>query len=196
MKPYEKKVTELIKESIRVKERLLADQVPVISAMADAVIKALSNYGTVYIFGNGGSAADAQHFAAELVGRFMVDRRALPAVALTTDTSILTAVGNDYGFDDIFVRQVQALVKKGDVVIAISTSGNSPNVLKAVEEAKRRGASVLGLTGRDGGKLKDMADYAVVVDAHPTARIQECHITVIHILCQIVEETMFGGAGK
>ncbi len=196
MKPVELKISELIKESIRVKEDLLATQIPAIAAMASAIIKAYKASRTVYIMGNGGSAADSQHFAAELVGRFMKDRDALPAVALTTDTSILTAVGNDYGFDEIFIRQVDALVGKDDVVVAISTSGNSPNVLKAVEGAKRRGAVVLGLTGRDGGRLKDAADHAVVVNAHPTARIQEGHITVIHILCHIVEEALFGGPGK
>jgi len=145
-----------------------------------------------FLFGNGGSAADAQHIAAEFVGRFKLERPALPVVALTVNTSILTAIGNDYSFDRIFVRQVEALGSAGDVALAISTSGNSPNVPRAVEAAKRKGMASVGLTGQAGGQLKDLADRCICVPSEDTARVQEAHILIGHILSEIVETELFG----
>lgn len=144
----------------------------------------------VMFCGNGGSAADAQHLAAELVGRLVRDRRALPGLALTTDSSALTCIGNDLGFDEIFARQVEALGRAGDVLIAISTSGNSPNVVRAVEVAKPIGIYTIGLLGRDGGKLAPLVDLPIVVAAEETARIQEAHIFLGHVLCALVEQEL------
>ena len=141
------------------------------------------------IFGNGGSAADSQHMAAELVGRFEAERKALPCIALTTDSSILTAISNDYNFEDIFARQIEALGNAGDTVVAISTSGSSKNVIKGVKAAKAKGAKVITLTGKDGGELLNMADIAINVDAENTARVQEVHITIIHAICRLVENS-------
>ena len=145
----------------------------------------------VLVFGNGGSAADAQHFAAELVGRYERERRAWPAIALTTDTSALTAIGNDYGFDRVFARQVEALGKKGDVAIGISTSGNSPNVLKALAVANDRGMITVALTGK-GGKAGAMAAHHIAVAEERTARVQEVHATVLHVICELVESELNG----
>ncbi len=142
----------------------------------------------ILICGNGGSAADAQHIAAEFVGRYETERRALPAIALTTDTSALTAISNDYGFERVFARQVEALANEGDCLIAISTSGNSPNVIAAVMEARKRGCSVVGMTGANGKKLASLSDACVLVPAERTARIQEVHITIAHIWCELVDE--------
>ncbi|MFD2442772.1 D-sedoheptulose 7-phosphate isomerase [Bacillus sp. CGMCC 1.16607] len=150
--------------------------------------KALENGNVIYFMGNGGSAADSQHLAAELVGRFVKERKGLPSVALTTDTSILTAVGNDYGFEEIFSRQIEALVKPDDVVIGITTSGNSPNIIKAINKATELGATTIGLTGRDGGMLKDLCDHCLVIPSNNTARIQEAHILIGHMICEILDE--------
>ena len=155
---------------------------------------ALARGQRIYLCGNGGSASDAQHIAAELIGRFVHDRRALPAIALTTDTSALTAIGNDYGYDEVFSRQVEGLCREGDVFIAISTSGNSDNVLKAVDAAHRVGASVIGLSGKSGGKLNAKCDVSLVVPSDVTARIQEMHIVIGHLICALVEEHMGLGA--
>jgi D-sedoheptulose 7-phosphate isomerase len=144
--------------------------------------------GRVFACGNGGSAADAQHFASELTGRYERDRRAYPAIALTTDSSALTAVSNDYGFDHVFARQLDALAQPGDVLIAISTSGNSPNIVRAVEHARAHGLRTVGLLGRDGGAAARHADHALIVDAPRTSRIQEAHILVLHLLCEPFEE--------
>lgn len=147
--------------------------------------------GKVLIFGNGGSAADAQHFAAELVGRFLLERKALPAIALTTDSSILTAVGNDYGFNEIFKRQIDALAVSGDVAIGISTSGQSENVLRALSAAKTIGCQTVGLLGRDGGDISKMVDIDLIVPSNETPYIQQAHVTIIHILCDIIEKSLF-----
>jgi D-sedoheptulose 7-phosphate isomerase len=152
--------------------------------------------GKILIMGNGGSAADAQHLAAELVGRFLLERRALPAIALTTDTSILTAVGNDYGFDEVFARQVEALAMSGDLVLGISTSGNSTNVIKALTAAREKGCQTIGLLGRDGGMTAGVVDLALTVPSQETPRIQEAHQLIIHIVCDLVEKELFGAAGK
>jgi len=150
--------------------------------------QALADGHTIFFMGNGGSAADSQHLAAEFVGRFQKERKGLPAVALTTDTSILTAVGNDYGFERVFSRQVEALVRVGDVVVGLSTSGNSPNVVKALEVAKEIGAVTIGMTGKSGGKMADICDLCIKVPADITARIQETHIFIGHIVCELVDE--------
>jgi len=152
---------------------------------------ALKKGHKVLIMGNGGSAADAQHLAAELVGRFLMERKALPAIALTTDTSILTAIGNDYGFDEVFKRQVEALACPGDILIGISTSGNSSNVMRALEAGREIGAITIGLLGRDGGEIGKLVDLALTVPAFETPRIQEAQLFVIHILCDLVEKTLF-----
>ena len=152
------------------------------------IISCLKNNGKVILFGNGGSAADAQHMAAELIGRFKIDRQSLPAIALTTDTSVITSIGNDYGFDEIFSRQCEALVNKNDVVIAISTSGNSTNVINGSVKAKEKDSFVIGLTGSSGGKLKSEVDLLLDVPSNDTARIQEGHRLIIHSLCQLIEK--------
>ena len=153
---------------------------------------------TVYILlcGNGGSAADAQHLAAEFVNRFLIDRRPLPAVALSTDTSILTAVGNDFGFELVFAKQVQALGRPGDVLMAMSTSGNSPNVLSALRAGRESGMITLGLTGEGGGKMRGMCDHLLAVPSSQTPLIQEVHITIGHLLCLLTDEILFGGLKK
>ncbi|ADC89864.1 sugar isomerase (SIS) [Thermocrinis albus DSM 14484] len=154
------------------------------------IATAIKDGNKVILFGNGGSAADAQHIAAELIGRFKEDRKPLPAIALTTDTSVLTALGNDYGFESIFERQVEALCMPGDVVIGITTSGNSPNVVRALAKAHDLGALTVAFTGRNGGKVVDVAHYSFVVPSYETPRIQECHITLGHVLCEIVEREL------
>jgi len=152
--------------------------------------------GKLIVMGNGGSAADSQHFAAEIVSRFRMERPALPALALSTDTSILTAIGNDYGFDVVFRRQVEALALPADMVVGISTSGNSTNVRKALQLAREKGCRTVALLGRDGGNIKDVCDLALVVPSDDTPRIQEGHITIIHIVCDLVEKAMFGEKGQ
>ena len=156
--------------------------------MADICRDALKNRQTIFLCGNGGSAADSQHIAAEFVIRYVKNRRALPAIALTTDTSVLTSCGNDFGFETIYQRQVEALVREGDVVIGISTSGNSNNVILALEEAKKIGAKTIGMTGAKIGKIDDIVDCCLKVPSTVTGRIQECHILVGHMVCQYVEE--------
>ncbi len=146
------------------------------------------------IMGNGGSAADAQHLAAEIVGRFKMERRALPAIALTTDSSILTALGNDYGFDAVFTRQIEALALPGDLVLGISTSGSSPNVAAALKLARSLGCRTVGLLGRDGGTIAPLVELSLIVPSRETPRIQEGHITIIHILCDLLEQELFGDA--
>ena len=157
---------------------------------AALIAQCLRSGGKLLFFGNGGSAADAQHLAAEFVGRFRIERQALPAIALTTDSSILTAVGNDYGFDQIFTRQVQALGRPGDVAIGISTSGNSPNVTGAIKEATKQDLKTIGLAGKDGGSLAKCVDVSITVASTNVARIQECHISIGHILCELVEKEL------
>ena len=186
------RIKSVLVESIQVKHNILERDVPLIARLADLLVTTFKAGGKVLFFGNGGSAADAQHIAAELVNRFQMDRQALPAIALTTDTSILTSVGNDTAFAQIFARQVRALVWEGDVVVGISTSGNSRNVLKGILAAKERGAVTVGFTGRDGGKLKELVDLCFQVPSDNTPRIQEAHITVWHAICEVVERELFG----
>lgn len=175
-------------EVVRSVEEQLAEA---ITASVEMLVDALRNGKKILLMGNGGSAADAQHFAAEMVGRFLMERKALPAIALTTDTSILTAVGNDYGFDEIFKRQVEALAEPGDVVFGISTSGKSVNVKRAIEAGKNIGAKTLGLLGCDGGDIASVVDLHLTVPSTETPRIQEAHLVIIHIICDLVEKGLF-----
>ena len=181
-------VVRTLKEAAAAHERMASNAESVVAA-AMAITTALKSGGAVLAFGNGGSAADAQHFTAELVGRFEQERKAWPAIALTTDTSALTAIGNDYGFDRIFARQLEALGKTGDVAIGISTSGNSPNVLRALETANERGLITVALTGR-GGTAGKIASVHVRVDEERTARVQEVHATLLHVICELVEKEL------
>lgn len=167
-----------------------------IEECAQTLIDALRRGGKILIMGNGGSAADAQHMAAELVGRFLLERKALPAIALSTDTSVLTSVGNDYGFDEIFRRQVEALAGHDDVVIGISTSGQSMNVKRGLLAARSRGCRTIGLLGHDGGRIAPLCDLAVIVPAEQTPQIQEAHLVVVHLLCALVEEALCHGSDK
>jgi D-sedoheptulose 7-phosphate isomerase len=186
-------IGELFQESGRVKDAFLAAQTDALARAIDIVATALSTDHKVLLFGNGGSAADAQHIAAELVGRFHGERKAMPAIALTTDTSALTAIANDYGYDEVFARQVQALGRPGDVAIAISTSGKSPNVLRGVETARTLGLTTIGLTGGDGGALASRVDVSLCVSASTLSfRIQETHILIGHVLCELVDRRLFG----
>jgi D-sedoheptulose 7-phosphate isomerase len=163
-----------------------------IARTANIIIETFKAGNKVLVCGNGGSAADAQHLAAEFVGRYQTERRSLPSVALTTDTSALTAIGNDYGFERIFARQVEGLAVAGDCLIAISTSGNSPNVIAAVMEARRKGCKVIGLSGGAGKKLASLSDASILIPSTKTARIQEFHITIAHIWCELVDEAFSG----
>ena len=163
-----------------------------LTAAADNCADAFRAGKKILIAGNGGSAADAQHFTGELVSRFYFDRPPLAAIALTTDTSVLTAIGNDYGYEDVFSRQIQALGVAGDVFIAISTSGNSPNILKALAQSKQQGLTTIGLTGRSGGMMKALCDICLCVPSESTPRIQECHLVLEHALCACIEEELFG----
>lgn len=164
--------------------------IPVIAAVGRRMAESLRAGGKLLWMGNGGSAADSQHLAAELVGRFERERRALPAIALTTDSSVLTAVANDYGFETVFARQIQALCRPGDVVVGLSTSGNSPNVLAGIEAARALGAYTVGMTGREGGRLQSLADACLRVPSARTARIQEAHILIGHVLCDWIEASL------
>jgi len=179
-----------LKESIDVKERFITGNIDLIQKGADLLATSITSGHKILIFGNGGSAADAQHIAAEFVNRFQIERPPLAALALTTDTSIITSIGNDYHFEDIFLKQILALGRKDDVAIGISTSGNSKNVNKAVLAAKNIGMFTIGLTGR-GGELADCADLVFAVKSDITARIQETHITLGHILCDLVDRILF-----
>jgi len=171
--------------------RIEQEITPRIAEMVTLLLETFTRGGKLLVMGNGGSAADAQHFVAEIVGRFKMERRALPAVALSTDTSIMTAIGNDYGFDKVFRRQVEALAAEGDVVVGISTSGNSPNVQQALELAREMGCRTVGLLGKDGGSIRECCDLALVVPSDDTPRIQEGHITIIHIVCDLLERALF-----
>jgi D-sedoheptulose 7-phosphate isomerase len=187
-------VAQQISDSISVKEAMLADPelLSQIEAVAELIIETYRNGGKVLIAGNGGSAADAQHIAAELVSRFSFDRPALPAMALTTDTSILTAISNDYGYESLFSRQLEANGRPGDVFIAISTSGNSPNVVRALTTAAEMEIVAVGLTGATGGGMADLCRYCLNIPSTDTPRIQEGHITIGHILCAGTEQALFG----
>ena len=185
---FTQEIESRLTESIRTKEKVREALIPTIERAAHLLIEALDSGHKILLFGNGGSAADSQHIAAELVGKLLVKRRALPALALTTDTSNLTALGNDFGYDSVFQRQVEALGQPGDVAIGISTTGKSPNVLSAVAMAKLKGLKTIALTGRDGKPLADQVDLSIIIPSDSTQRIQESHITIGHILCELIEE--------
>ena len=188
----DERVRALFTATIAVHQRVLEGSLEPVVAAAAAIRDALSAGGKLLIFGNGGSAADAQHMAAELMGRFERERAALAAVALTTDTSILSAIGNDYGFDGVFARQVEGLGRRGDVALGISTSGGSVNVVAALDAARSRGLKTIALTGRDGGAVGRAADIHVNVPDESTARVQEVHTTLIHALCDLIEGSASG----
>ena len=188
----EKIIQDYIEDSIRVKQQLAKTSVKDIAGIAEAIIRAYKKGNKVVWFGNGGSAADAQHLSCELVSKFYIKRKALESIALTTNTSILTAIANDYSFDEIFQRQVEGLVKSGDIVIGISTSGESKNVILGLKKAKHQGGITAAFAGAAGEKLKDYADFLVTVPSTDTARIQESHIMIGHIICSLVEKELFG----
>ena len=200
---FDSHIRRRIYESQRVKEGLLEDsRVHLVSTLAELIVEAFRNGGKVLLFGNGGSAADAQHIAAELGGKYYLDRPPLPALALHANTSLLTAIGNDYSFAEVFARPIRALAVAGDVAIGISTSGNSDNVIEGVKVARAKGAKTVGLTGATGGRLKELVDYCLCVPATDTPRIQEAHILIGHIICELVEQQLFAkptgeqGGGK
>ena len=186
-------IEQLLSESIAVKTRLLQDRKTLaeLEQVAQLCLEALKRGNKILFAGNGGSASDAQHIAAELVGRFELDRAALPAIALTTNTSQLTAIANDYGYESLFSRQVQGMANKGDVFFGLSTSGNSANVVAAVKQCRQQGVSTVAMTGAGGGQMADLCDFSLRMPSDNTARIQEAHITVGHILCALIEAGYF-----
>jgi len=194
---FEDRVSRSIQASIAVKELLLSSSEVVsdVAKVSELLVDALQQGNKLFFFGNGGSAADAQHIAAEFVGRFAFDRPALPALALNVNTSCITAIGNDYGFESVFSRQIEALGRSGDVAIGISTSGKSPNVIRAMSTATRMGLRTVGLTGSSGNALKDAVEYCICAPSSETPRIQECHILIGHIISELVEQTIFHEEG-
>lgn len=193
MKNY---ITQHILKSIETKQAIIENDslILLIKEVSEKAIEVYRNGKKILLAGNGGSAADAQHIAGEFVSRFYFDRPGLPSIALTTDSSIMTSIGNDYGYENLFSRQVQANGVEGDMFIGISTTGNSPNVIKALEECKKKGIITVGLTGLTGGNMADLCDYCIKVPSNETPRIQESHILIGHIICAIVEEAIFGSA--
>lgn len=189
MKEQTQHIQKKIEEHIAAARELLGDP-GTISEVAECAVHALRSGGKILLCGNGGSAADAQHVAAELVGRFALERKAYPAIALTANSSIVTAIGNDYGFERVFARQVEALAQRGDVVVGISTSGNSANIINAMRTAKEKGCKTIGVTGKSGGKLKKESDICFCAASPDTPRIQEVHILFWHIVCELVEAEM------
>ena len=184
------KIKEILLESIQVKEELLRSKVGVIREIAELLIESLKKGGKAILFGNGGSAADSQHIAAEFIGRFKKDRAALAAIALTTNSSIITALANDYGYEVIFSKQVEALGEKNDIAIGLSTSGKARNVILGLKQAKKRGLKTIAFTGGDGGEVAKIADISLIIPSAITARIQEAHITVGHIICELAEQEL------
>jgi len=187
-------INDLIKASISVKEQIISDGVmaPILEEVIQIITNTFQNGGAVYFCGNGGSAADAQHLAAEFSGRFYKDRKALPSEALHCNTSYLTAVANDYSYDVIYSRLIEGIARKGDVLIGLSTSGNSGNILKAFEMANSMGVITIGMTGAGGGRMKALSNYLIEVPSNTTPRIQESHILIGHIICELVEKNIFG----
>lgn len=181
-------IEKIFHDSIETKKKTLAENADKIAQAAQTIIKTLSDGGKVLFLGNGGSAADSQHIAAEFIGRFKKERVSLAAIALTTDSSILTALGNDYGYDSIFARQIEGLGRKGDVAFGISTSGNSSNVISGITQAKKQGLKTIALLGNNGGKIAPLVDVAIIVPSNDTARIQESHMCIYHAVCELVEK--------
>lgn len=184
-------IREHAEEGAKLRLSFLSDVAPVLDGAARAMARCLADGGKILVCGNGGSAADAQHMTGELLGRFLLERPSLPAVALTVDSSTLTAVGNDYGFDDVFSRQVSGLGRPGDVLVAFSTSGNSANVIRAIEAARKAGMLVVGLTGKGGGKMASLCDHLLDVPHSHTPLIQEMHEACMHLLCQLIDHYLF-----
>ncbi len=184
-------IIKAFRESVQVKEVFLNENLHRVVAAIDAVTAALTAGNKILLFGNGGSAADAQHLAAEFVNRFLIERPPLPAIALTTDTSVITSIGNDYDFSEIFSKQIRAIGQRGDIALGISTSGNSVNVIKGFEAAKKIGMTTIAFTGRDGGEIGRMVDFHLNVSSNSTPRIQEVHITVGHVICEMVDFKLF-----
>ena len=184
-------IVKIFKESSNLKETFVGENLDGIVSVVEAITAALKAGNKILIFGNGGSAADAQHLAAEFVNRFIIERPPLPAIALSTDTSVITSIGNDYDFSEIFSKQIRAIGQAGDVAWGISTSGSSQNVIKALGVAKKMGLVTIGITGRDGGEIAKMVDYSLNVSSHSTPRIQEVHITLGHVICEMVDFKLF-----
>ena len=184
-------IKSMISESLEIRS-MCAALAPQIENAAILLIKALKNNKKIILAGNGGSATQASHIAAEFTGRYKLERKALPAIALTTDIAAITAIANDYGFDAVFERQIEALGNNGDVLIALTTSGNSANIIKAVEKAKKMNIHVIGLLGKDGGKMKNTSDIEMIIPSDNTPQIQEAHLMVLHIICELVEKELFG----
>lgn len=184
-------IVKAFEQSAEVKLSFVKKNVKTIISVVELIADAFQEGNKVMLFGNGGSAADAQHIAAEFVNRFMIERPPLPALALTTDTSVITSIGNDYNYDQIFLKQIKALGKEGDIAWGISTSGSSPNVLKALKAASGMGIKTIGMTGKDGGKMAKMVDFHLNVESDSTARVQETHITLSHVICQLVDLKLF-----
>jgi D-sedoheptulose 7-phosphate isomerase len=189
------RISAIVADSLEVKRRFFSEHGTDVQRAADLIAEAFKANGKLLVFGNGGSAADAQHIAGELVNRFLQQRRALPAIALTTDGGVLTCIANDTGFENVFARQIEALGTKGDVCLAISTSGTSPNVTVACEQARKQGMIVIGLLGRDGGSVAALCDLALIVQSDDTQRIQETHNLIGHITCELVEGELFPSQG-
>ncbi|MEW6730557.1 MAG: D-sedoheptulose 7-phosphate isomerase [Acidobacteriota bacterium] len=185
-------ITEIVHQSLDIKCRFFAAHTADVSRAARMIIESLRAGGRLFLFGNGGSASDAQHIAAEFVNRYLFDHAPLPAIALTTDTSVLTSISNDSSFIHVFSRQLAALGKRGDVAVGISTSGNSPNIIEGIKQAKQLHMTTIGLLGKDGGQIAQLVDNALIVPSQITPRIQEVHIMIGHILCELVEAEMFG----
>ncbi|MDI6776215.1 MAG: D-sedoheptulose 7-phosphate isomerase [Syntrophales bacterium] len=184
-------IVKIFRESSQLKEIFVNENLNRIVNVVEAVTGVLKTGNKILLFGNGGSAADAQHLAAEFINRFIIERPPLPAIALTTDTSVITSIGNDYDFSEIFSKQIKAIGQQGDIAWGISTSGNSPNVVKALEIAKKIGMITIGLTGKDGGKIAQMVDYSLHVSSQSVPRIQEVHITLGHVICEMVDFKLF-----
>ena len=191
MKDAAQLIDQFVGESLRVKNEFFRVNKDIIARAAETIAHGLRTGHKVLFFGNGGSAADAQHLAAELVGRFAGDRSPLPAISLATDTSVLTAVGNDYGYEKVFARQIEALGQSGDTAVAISTSGNSPSVIEALDVARSKGLFTIGFTGESGGKMKGRVEVLFRVPSRETPRIQETHVLLGHILCELVDRELF-----
>lgn len=184
-------IIKIFKESGRVKDIFLNENLGKLVNVVEAITAALKSGNKILLFGNGGSAADAQHLTAEFVNRFIIERPPLPAIALTTDTSVITSIGNDYDFSEIFSKQIRAIGQTGDIAWGFSTSGNSPNVLKGLEQAKKMGMTTVGFTGKDGGDIAKMVDFSIHVASNSTARVQETHITAGHAICEMVDIKLF-----
>jgi len=191
-----KKIIKIFKESISVKEKFINENLDTVVEVSELIADSFNKGGKLILFGNGGSASDASHIAAEFINRFKKERPALPAIALTTDMAVMTSIANDHDFSEIFSRQLKALARKHDIVIAISTSGNSSNVIKAVETAKRKKLKIVAFTGIKGDKLASKADYVLAVPSNKVPRIQETHITLGHVLCQMADEILFDAHRK